>query len=62
MDPANGLGIPRESNFEGQRDLIIELSQDLGKQTLEGHKQKFMCTRTQGKGEMTPQETESDLP
>ena len=24
--PAEGLGIPRDSNFEGQRDLIIELS------------------------------------
>ena len=33
-----------------------------GKQTLGGHKQKLVCTRTQEKGAMTPQETEPDLP
>ena len=30
--------------------------------TLGRHKQNLACTRTQGKGAVTPQETESDLP
>ena len=33
-----------------------------GKQTLGGHKQKFVCTRTQEKAAVTPQETDPDLP
>ena len=33
----------------------------LGKQTLERHKQNLVYTRTQVKGAMTPQETDSDL-
>ena len=33
-----------------------------GKQTLGGHKQNLVCTRTQEKGAVTPQETEPDLP
>ena len=32
------------------------------KQTLGGHKQKLVCTRTQEKGAVTPQETYPDLP
>jgi len=43
VDPVNGLGIPRESNFEGQWDLIIELSQDLGKQRLLEGTTKNLC-------------------
>ena len=35
---------------------IKELLPSLG-----GHKQNFVCTRTQKKGVMTPQETEPDL-
>ena len=34
----------------------------LGKQTLGGHKQHLVHTRTQEKGAVTPQETEPDLP
>ena len=34
----------------------------LGKQTLGGHRQTLMCTRTQEKGAVTPQETDPDLP
>ena len=34
----------------------------LGKQTLGGHKQNLVCTRTQEKGAVTPQETDPDLP
>ena len=33
-----------------------------GKQTLGGHKQKLVCTRTQEKGAVTPKETDPDLP
>ena len=33
-----------------------------GKQTLGGHKQNLVHTRTQEKGAVTPQETESDFP
>ena len=33
----------------------------LGKQTLDGHKQNIVCTRTQEKGAVTPQETDPDL-
>ena len=31
-------------------------------ETLRRCKQKFVCTRTQGKGVVTPEETEQDLP
>ena len=34
----------------------------LGKQTLGGHKQNLVCTRTQEKEAVTPQETDPDLP
>ena len=34
----------------------------LGKQALGGHKQNLVCTRTQEKEAVTPQETEPDLP
>ena len=34
----------------------------LGKQTLGGQKQNLVGTRTQEKGVVTPQETDSDLP
>ena len=37
-------------------------STDLGKQTLGGHKQNLVCTRTQEKGAVTPQETDPDIP
>ena len=33
----------------------------LGKQTLGGHKQNLVCTRTQERGAMAPQETDPDL-
>ena len=44
-DPTKELGIPRESNLEGQQDLIIGLLQDWGKQTplLRGAN-KVLCT------------------
>ena len=34
----------------------------LGKQTLGGHKQNLVNTRTQEKGAVTPQETDPDFP
>ena len=42
-DPAKGLGIPRELDFEGQQDLITELSQDWGKQRLFEDSNKTLC-------------------
>ena len=33
----------------------------MGEQTLGGHKQNLVCTRTQEKGAATPQETDPDL-
>jgi len=33
-----------------------------GETTLGGHKQNLVCTRTQEKGAVTPQETDPDLP
>ena len=43
------------------KSLITELTQDLGKQTLGGHKQNLVPTRTQEKGAVTPQETDPDM-
>ena len=34
----------------------------LGKRTLGGYKQNLVCTRSQEKGTVYPQETEPDLP
>ena len=34
----------------------------MDRQTLEGHKQNLVCTTTQEKGAVTPQETDPDLP
>ena len=45
------------------RNMIDQsYSTGLGKQTLGGHKQNLVCTRTQEKGAVTPQETDPDLP
>ena len=61
MDPAKGLRTPREFDFGGQWDLIIELSQDWRNRLLEAQ-QNFVHTKTQEKGAVTPQEIEPDLP
>ena len=37
-------------------------STGLGKQTLGGHEENLMCTGSQEKGAVSPQETEPDLP
>ena len=42
--------------------MITELTQDWETETLGGHKQNLMCTRTQKKGAVNPQEKEPDLP
>ena len=59
-DPAKGQRTPKESDFERQWDLITEPPQD-GGNILGGHKQNAVHTRTQEKGAVSPQETESDL-
>ena len=61
-DLAKELRIPREFDFGGQWNLITELPQDWGKQTLGGHTQNCACTKTQEKGAVSTQETEPDLP
>ena len=63
-DLAKGLGIPRKSGCEGQKDLLQDFHKTRGNRdsTLRGHKQNLSCTRTQEKGAVTPQETEPDLP
>ena len=53
--------MPREFDFEGQWDLTTELIQDWGNRLLEGTN-RTLCTRTQEKGAVTPQETDPDLP
>ena len=58
-NPAKGLGIPRESDFEGQRNLITELPQDRGKQRLLEGTNKPCAPRTQRKGAVAPPETEN---
>ena len=42
-DPAKGLEIPRESDFEGQWDLITALMQAWGKQRLLEDTNKILC-------------------
>ena len=49
------MGTPRYLTLEGRK------STGLGKQTLGGHKQNLVRTKTQEKGAMSPQETDSDL-
>ena len=54
---------PREFDFSSQWDLITELTQDWRNRLLEGtHTKKLVCTRTQEKGAVTPQETDPDMP
>ena len=59
-----GLGVPSKSDLEDQWDLTIGLPQDWGNRdsSLGGQKPNLACTKTQGKGAMTPQETEPELP
>ena len=60
-DLAKGLRTSREFYFEGQWDLITEFPRS-EKTDSWRHKQNVVCTRTQEKGVVTPQETEPDLP
>jgi len=41
--------------------IVARIYTRLGKQTLGGHKQKCVFTRTQEKGEVTPKEIDPDL-
>ena len=63
-DQAKGLGIPREPDLEGQQDLTVGISQDWRKERLHSWRtqKNLACIKTQGKGAVTPQEIESDLP
>ena len=42
--------------------FYYKASTGLGKQTLGGHKQNLVRTRSQEEGAVTPQETDPDLP
>ena len=46
-----GGGIPRESDFEGKRDLMQDFDRTGGNRdsTLGGHTQSSVCIGTQGK-------------
>ena len=57
-DLTKELGVSREFDSEGQWDLIKGLSQDWGKQKLQSWRvqKNLVCTKTQRKGAMTPQE------
>ena len=51
-DPTKGLGIPRESDFESQRDLITKISTGLEKTetpVLEGTNETLRAARLRGK-------------
>ena len=43
-------------------EIDYKTSTGMVKETLGGHKQSFVWTRSQEKGAVTPQETEPDLP
>ena len=61
-DMAKGLGIPRESDSEGQWDLVIGIHK-AGRYwncTLGGHKQNFDTPGPKGKEQK--RETEPDMP
>ena len=61
---AMGGGIPKETDFEGQRDLIAGLRQDWGKQRLHSWRAhtKQCAHWDPGEKAATPQKTEPDLP
>ena len=62
-DPATGGGITRESDFEGQWDLIVGLQQDWRKERFHSwraHTQQCVH-QDPGEGAVTPQETEPDI-
>ena len=57
-DLTKGLGIPRESGFEGQGDLLQAFQRTGGNRdsSLGGHIQNVMLTKTQRRGAVTTQE------
>ena len=64
-EATKGLGIPRQSDSEGQWDLITGLPQDWGEKrdsSLGGYTQNLALTKTQRKGAVTARETEPKLP
>ena len=52
-DPAKGLSIPRQSDFDGQWDLITELPKQWGNRDSWRAQTKLMRTRSQKKGAET---------
>ena len=60
-DLAKGLRTSRELDFGGHWGLITKLPQDWGNRHLEGTK-KTLCAPGPRRKELTPQETDPDLP
>ena len=50
-------GLSTSGKFDFEVGFHCRTSSGLGKQTLGGHKQNTVCTRTQKEGAVTPQET-----
>ena len=62
-DLTKRLGIPRESDLEGQQDLLIGFPWDCGKQRLQSWSaQSLACTKTQREGAVIPREIKPKLP
>ena len=60
-DQAKGLGISRESDLEAS-GFDYRTSTETRINGDSWYKQNLVCTRNHGKGAVTPQETEPDLP
>ena len=54
--------IPENLTLEASGIWLQNFHRTGGKQTLGGHKQNLVCTRTQEKGAVSSQESEPDLP
>ena len=61
-DLAKGLRNPREFDFGGQWDLITQFHRTGETDSWRAQTKLCVCTRTQEKGAVTPQDTEPDLP
>ena len=53
---------PLEGGCHSRHHRATRTYTGLWKQTLAGHKQNLVCTRTYEKGAVSPQETDPDLP
>lgn len=63
MEPAEGLGTPRESDLEASGGCITELPEDWGSRETDswGRRKDLVHTGAQGEGAASPQEADPDL-